>query len=337
MREALAESPPLPERIEPESAGEPALQARSSVLPAPAARPAPIEPPIPIAGDAEPAPDTRPGLLRRLAERHSPRRVKVSTALRFYHEVLGLDHLHYGLWNGEAFDLAGLKKAQDRFSRLLCQWVPEDAGSVLDVGCGIGSTALMLHRSGLDVEGLSPDPYHRDAFARRVGTPFHLSRFQEFEPPRRYDLVLMSESAQYIWLDRLFPSVSRAAAPGGHLLVADYFTIDGADGVMARSGHPLADFLAQAERAGLELERREDVTDRVAPTLDLARSWLSAYVEPCLSIASESFRGRHPHLARIGRWLLRGRIEKLRELEALVDSERFKEHKRYLILLFRVP
>jgi SAM-dependent methyltransferase len=353
MPEALAESPPLPERIEPESAGEPAREARSAVLPvrdpkhgrvpaptseraperAPAARPMPIDPSAPEATPASPG----PGLLRRLAERRSPRRVKVSTALRFYHEVLGLDHLHYGLWNGEAFDLAGLKKAQDRFSRLLCQWVPADAGSVLDVGCGIGSTARMLHEGGLDVEGLSPDPYHRDAFARRVGTPFHLARFQEFEPERRYDLVLMSESAQYIWLDRLFPSVSRAAVPGGHLLVADYFTVNGAEGVMARSGHPLADFLEEAERAGLELERREDVTDRVAPTLDLARSWLSAYVEPCLSIASESFRGRHPHLARIGRWLLRGRIERLRELEALVDSERFKEHKRYLVLLFRVP
>jgi SAM-dependent methyltransferase len=333
MPEALAESPPLPERIEPESAGEPALQARSAVLQAPAQTPAARPEPAPEA-TATPAP--RPGLLRRLAERRSPRRVKVSTALRFYHEVLGLDHLHYGLWNGEAFDLAGLKKAQDRFSRLLCEWVPPDVGSVLDVGCGIGSTALMLQRGGLDVEGLSPDPYHRDAFARRIGTPFHLSRFQEFEPPRRYDMVLMSESAQYIWLDRLFPSVRQAAAPGGHLLVADYFTVDGTEGVMARSGHPLEDFLTEAESAGLELVRREDVTDRVAPTLDLARSWLRTYVEPCLSIASESFRGRHPRLARIARWLLRGRIEKLRQLEALVDSERFKEHKRYLILLFRI-
>jgi hypothetical protein len=184
MPEALAESPPLPERIEPESAGEPALQARSAVLQAPAQTPAARPEPAPEA-TATPAP--KPGLLRRLAERRSPRRVKVSTALRFYHEVLGLDHLHYGLWNGEAFDLAGLKKAQDRFSRLLCEWVPPDVGSVLDVGCGIGSTALMLQRGGLDVEGLSPDPYHRDAFARRIGTPFHLSRFQEFEPPRRYE------------------------------------------------------------------------------------------------------------------------------------------------------
>lgn len=338
MREALAESAPLPERIEPKSVGRPAPK---PVEPTPAkpapATPSPAEPAGSVAGELAAEPRERPGVLRRLAERRSPRRVKVSTALRFYHEVLGLDHLHYGLWNGEPFDLAGLKKAQDRFSRQLCDWVPPGVGSVLDVGCGIGSTTLMLRGEGYDVEGLSPDPYHRDAFVRRVGAPFHLSRFQEFRPERRYDLVLMSESAQYIWLDRLFPSVRRAAAAGGHLLVADYFTVDGTTGVLARSGHPLAAFLEEAERAGLVLERREDVTDRVAPTLDLARSWLHSYVEPCLSIASESFRGRHPYLSRLGRWLLRGRLEKMRDLRTLVDSERFREHKRYLLLLFRVP
>ncbi|HUF78448.1 MAG TPA: class I SAM-dependent methyltransferase [Thermoanaerobaculia bacterium] len=306
MREAIAESRPLPERMATESV-EPSERRRG------------------------------PGLLRRLAERRSPRRVKVSTALRFYHEVLGLDHLHYGLWNGEAFTLAGLKAAQDRFSKHLRTWIPGDVGSVLDVGCGIGSTALMLKQTGLDVEGLSPDPYHREEFARRVGTPFHLSRFQEFRPARSFDLVLMSESAQYIWLDRLFPAVRRSTAAGGYLLVADYFTVNGCDGPLARSGHPLKDFLEEAEATGLALERREDITDRVAPTLDLARGWLRSYVEPCLTVASDSFRARHPHLTRAAGWVLRRRLERVRELVQLIDSEEFKRHKRYLVLRFRVP
>lgn len=306
MREALAESPPLPERMVTES--------------------------VEIAGRRR-----RPGLLRSLAERRSPRRVKVSAALRLYHEVLGLDHLHYGLWNGEAFTLEGLKAAQDRFSRHLCSWVPAGVDSVLDVGCGVGSTALMLRQAGLDVEGLSPDPYHRAEFARRVGAPFHLSRFQEFEPARRFDLVLMSESAQYVWLDRLFSAARRSVAPGGFLLVADYFTVNGCTGLLARSGHPLGPFLEEADLAGLSIVRSEDITERVAPTLDLAQTWLRAYVEPCLSVASDSFRTRHPHLARLAGWLLHRRIARLRELAKLLDSSEFKRHKRYLVLLFRTP
>ena len=278
----------------------------------------------------------QPGLLRRLAERRSPRRVKVSTALRFYHEVVGLDHLHYGLWNGEPLTLDGLKVAQDRFTRHLLSWIPEGVRSVLDVGCGIGSTALMLKQSGYEVEGLSPDPYHQAVFSRRVGTPFHLSRFQEFRPLRRYDLVLMSESAQYIWLDRLFPAVG-ASAPGGHLLVADYFTVNGAKGALGRSGHALDRFLAEARTAGLDLVRREDVTERVAPTLELARSWIERYLDPCLALVSDHLERKTPRLVRFGRWLLRSRIEKAADLRTLIDRDAFLHDKQYLVLLFRIP
>lgn len=263
--------------------------------------------------------------------------MKVSSALRLYHEVLGLEHLHYGLWNGEGFTLEGLKTAQDRFSRHLCSRVPEGVRSVLDVGCGIGSTAAMLREGGYEVEGLSPDPYHRDVFLHRVDAPFHLSRFQEFEPPRRYDLVLMSESAQYIWLDRLFPAVRRSVVPGGYLLVADYFTTDGCEGLLARSGHPLDAFLEEARAEGFALEHQEDITDRTAPTLDLARQWIDSYVEPCVSVASQAIRNRHPYLARMLRWLFRRRLEKLERLRQLVDGEEFQRHKRYMILRFRVP
>ncbi|HLE84441.1 MAG TPA: methyltransferase domain-containing protein [Thermoanaerobaculia bacterium] len=276
------------------------------------------------------------GWVRRLQERMSPRRVKTSAALRFYHEVLGLDHLHYGLWNGEPLSLAGLKGAQDRFARHLCDWVPSETRTILDVGCGTGSTAVLLAARGFEVEGLSPDPSHERLFTRRVGTPFHLVRFQEFRPPRAYDLVLMSESAQYIWLDRFFPAVLEAA-PGGRLLVADYFTVRECAGPIARSGHRLEPFLDEAERSGLVLERREDVTDRVLPTLNLARSWLESYVEPCLRIAGEAVSAKRPRLAAVGRRLLRGRLAQLEELRQLVDGAAFRAHKRYLMLLFRVP
>jgi SAM-dependent methyltransferase len=288
----------------------------------------------PTAEEETPRPVER---VRRLVRRESPRRVKVNTALRIYHEVVGLEHLHYGLWNGEPLTLDGLKIAQDRFSRTLCSFIPSDeVRSILDVGCGIGTTALMLKEAGYEIEGLSPDPYHQSVFSRRVGTPFHLSRFQEFDPPRAYDLVLMSESAQYIWLDSLFPSVLQAAR-GGRLLVADYFTVNGCRGILGKSGHPLQTFLETAEKAGLELECRKDITAEVAPTLDLARSWLERYVDPCLSIGSDYARRKVPRLAKAIRWMFRRRLERWNEMRRLVDSGEFRREKQYLILRFRVP
>ena len=62
-------------------------------------------------------------------------------SLRFYNEVLGLDHLHYGIWNGdEELTLANLKEAQLRYENYLISKLPPSAKKILDVGCGIGTT-----------------------------------------------------------------------------------------------------------------------------------------------------------------------------------------------------
>jgi MPBQ/MSBQ methyltransferase len=93
-----------------------------------------------------------------ILRRPSKRRVKIATSLRFLHEVLGLERLHYGLWDGEDLDLDGLRAAQERYSERLRSWIPEGVSSILDVGAGVGTDALELSRAGYEVEGLSPDP-----------------------------------------------------------------------------------------------------------------------------------------------------------------------------------
>ena len=265
----------------------------------------------------------------------SPRRVKVNLPLRFCHEVLGLDHLHYGLWDGEALGVAGLESAQERYTQTLLAWIPPGVRSILDVGAGTGATARRLRDEGFEVEGLSPDPYQQELFARRVDRPFHLGRFQEFEPAKTYDLVLMSESSQYIWLDSLFPAVRRAC-PAGHLLVADYFTVGEDDGEK-QSGHPLDAYLAAAEAAGLELLRQEDVTEATAPTLELASLWQDRYLDPSLTMLGEHLASKYPRLSRVGRWLVGGWIDrKLRDGRKQSDAEEFRRRKCYQLLLFRV-
>lgn len=281
-------------------------------------------------------PATGTGRFRTPDDPRTTRRVKVNLTLRFCHEVLGLYHLHYGLWNGEEVGFEGFRQAQERYTEKLVEWIPEGVESVLDVGCGTGATARLLRDRGFEVEGLSPDPYQQELFARRVQRPFHLGRFQEFVPGRAYDLVLMSESSQYIWLDSLFPAVQRAATDG-HLLVADYFTVEDDGSKLAKSGHPLDRYLEAAKDAGLELLRQEDVTELTLPTLDLATSWLDRYVDPSLGMFGEHLTVKYPRLFGLARRLFGGKVS--RELTAgreLLDSARFGRIKRYQFLLFRV-
>ena len=265
------------------------------------------------------------------------RRVKVDKGLRFYHEILGLDHLQYGLWEGEPLTLDGLRAAQDRYARTLHSWIPEGVETILDIGCGTGASAARLLEKGYAVEGLSPDPFQKQVVEKRTGMPFNLARLQEFEPQRTFDLAMMSESSQYIWLDVLFPDARKVAA-GGYLLIADYFIADDGADLPEKSGHPLDEFLARGERHGFELLRREDVTERVLPTLDLARGFIDRYALPTANLGVELFAYDHPRLFKLVEWLSRKKVAKERaKLEFMMDRERFAAAKRYLFLLYKVP
>lgn len=281
-----------------------------------------------------PSPAERPGFLERRRRRR--RRIKESFALRLYNEVLGLPHLHYGLWDGEPLTLEGMASAQERYAERLASYIPEGVTAILDVGCGTGAFSVELKSRGYRVEGLSPDPHQQKLYAERVGEPFHLTRFQDFEPVTSYDLVMMSEVAQYIWLPKFFPAVRRVA-PGGHLLLADYFRITAGGERAEGSGHPLEAFMEEAERHGSTLIEREDVTEAAAPTLELGRRLVDRFVEPGLKLLGETVESRHPWIYALGRAAFGRRLAKLDRGRDFLDAETFKKTRRYLILLFRVP
>lgn len=275
----------------------------------------------------------RPGFWERRRWRRG--RIKTSVALRVYSEVFHLDHLHYGLWDGEPLTLDGMRSAQERYAERLARSIPEGVETILDVGCGTGSFSASLKARGYRVEGLSPDPHQQELYAARVGEPFHLARFQDFVPERTYDLVMMSEVAQYIWLPKFFPAVRRAA-PEGYLLLADYFRVREGGELPPGSGHPLDAFLAQAERHRCEVLEREDVTDATVPTLELASKLVDEHVEPAVAILAEALASRHPWIFALGRSLLRRRFAKLIEGREYLDPKTFKKTRRYLVLLFRI-
>lgn len=271
------------------------------------------------------------------SRRQKRSRVKVNFPLRFAHEVLDLDRLHYGLWEGEPLTREGLVAAQERYTERLIEWIPPGVETILDVGCGVGVDDLELSRRGFQVEGLSVDPYQQERYREIAGLPFHLTSFRDFQPRRTYDLVLMSESSQYIQIDDVFGKFLQAA-PGGHLLVADYFVVSPPENGRRVSGHSLERFLGRAEELGLALERREDVTEQALPTLELATRWIDHYLDPSLRILEEWMAYRHPTLLKLGRGLFAARLARERaEMRRQVDPEEFARSKRYLLLLLRDP
>lgn len=276
-------------------------------------------------------------LFRRAADRKSPRQVKTSVALQFLHRIVGLEYLNFGVWEaGDPLDLTCLRRAQERLVGRMFELLPPGVSSVLDVGCGTGVIAERLASLGYDVEGLSPDPYHGELFTERLpDRRFHLGRFQEFEPDRRYDVLFLCESAQYVWLEALFDAVRRSLAPGGHLLLCDYFVVRANGGERSTSGHPLDDFVARAKAAGLVLEIHEDVTEAVVPTLRLAQSMLDRFGRGAVNLLREASTRRFPRLAGVGWRLARPLTGRLDRLDRLIDPEDFARVKRYKVMRFR--
>ncbi|MBC2607626.1 class I SAM-dependent methyltransferase [Pelagicoccus albus] len=258
------------------------------------------------------------------------------TSLRFYRDVLGLERLHYGIWNeGEELSFESLKRAQERYETYLLDNIPEGCRRILDVGCGTGEMCLSLVKRGYEVEGLSPDRNQKAYFSDKLYVPFHHSRFEDFEAgARRYDCIIMSESCQYMPIRQVFETSSSALVSGGYLMVCDYFVVDKDAGILSESGHDRSRFLELARELGYKVVKTRDMTLETARTLDMGKL-IADRILLAAEIFSERFRQRNKFCYRFVRWLFRKRMKKLQDQLPLLDAKRFCEVKRYEFYLFQ--
>lgn len=273
-------------------------------------------------------------------------KIKVDVMLKFFLDITGTDYLHFGIWEeGDPLDLEHVQAAQERYTNRLIEMIPEGVHSVLDVGCGVGGNAKRLAEKGFEVTALAPDPYQRQLFTERTGgrIPFILSRFEEYEPDRTFDLILMSESVQYQNLDESFPNAYRALRPGGYLLASDFYRLESSRDVKERKlpSHFLPDVLEKARIHGFELLREDDVTEQTVPTLEYGKMVFERYIRPLLRLEISALQVHLPIVYKLFRLAMRVRV-KGEPIEQVIrnniippDPELYRTHMRYCIHLFR--
>jgi SAM-dependent methyltransferase len=252
----------------------------------------------------------------------------------------GLEHLHYGLWpDGRKASLSGLAEAQERYTQLLISQIPDGLKTILDVGCGGGGTARALIDLGYRVDCLSPSPYLVRQTREKIGESGRVfeCKYEEFEAPDRYDLIIFSESFQYVNMEKSLSRSIECLHDNGHILICDIFKKKPGSDIGLGGGHPLDRFHEWVGRYPLELVRELDITDQTAPNIDLLNEVMQEVVLPIITAGGRLFDDRHPLLLKMLKLGYRKKLDRNYNKYFRSDrtGESFRKNKAYKVFLYR--
>jgi tocopherol O-methyltransferase len=206
--------------------------------------------------------------------------------LSFLYRLFWGEHLHHGYWNGGETP----EQAQIQLMEQLAQRAAIPRGAnVLDVGCGVGGSALWLaDKYGCQVSGMTISPVQAGMAARQAKARgldgrvrFEVNDANRWQPqPAGFDAIWIMESSEHFEDKRhFFERCAIALKRGGTLAVCAWLRRDGplppgeqplvatiAEAMMSASLDSLGSYRAWMRDAGLTVTAAEDITRHVEPT-----------------------------------------------------------------------
>ncbi|MDF1873149.1 class I SAM-dependent methyltransferase [Vannielia sp.] len=264
-----------------------------------------------------------------MGQKVDTRAIGLDVGLSFMRWLTGAENLHYGLWTGLDATAENLGTAQAAYTEKLFGYLPEGPLRILDIGGGAGETAKKLIALGHEVEIVVPSPFlasrcRQNAPEARV----HECMFEDFAGAGGFDLCLFSESFQYIPCEVALKEALGLLKPEGQILIADCFRSEQYEGVKrgqtVGGGHRLALMRNTVAALSLTIEAEEDITEAVAPSIDLEQGLFNV-IGHAVSRVNEELKMKRPKT----RWAIASTFRMmLSERRRFRLAERLHEQKR---------
>lgn len=260
--------------------------------------------------------------------------------LIFNRYFMGSEHLHYGLWDqGVEPNWQTMARAQENYAEFLASQIPEGVRTVLDVGCGAGTFAKRLIDRGYEVDCVSPSPLLTErakALLEGKAQIFECG-FEDFEGTRCYDLVLFSESFQYVRLKEGLAKAFQSLNHGGRLLICDFFRTDAKGKSLIGGGHKWKKFARAVEAQGFILVNDLDITPRISPSIDVFDDFTCKVGKPSFDLIFHYLDTNYPRISRLVKWRMKERLDKIssKYFSGERNSAHFEKYKTYRCLLYR--
>ena len=198
-------------------------------------------------------------------------------------------HIHHGLWQGDESP----KLAQENLTKRLIEHLHIQQGEkVLDVGCGMGGSAIHLaqthkcHVTGVTLSRVQCIWAALSASLHGVGarTRFRVADAEELDfPPESFDAIWVLECSEHLFdKPRFFQRAAQWLRPGGRIGVCAWLAGDEphseevlrkvrdvCEGMLCPSLGTMNEYLQWMRTAGISVTAEEDWTNRVQRTWEI--------------------------------------------------------------------
>ncbi len=259
--------------------------------------------------------------------------------LHFFKFFLKSEHLHYGYFKDLEIDITNLAIAQQQYAEYLIDLIPNGVRSILDVGCGSGKLAEMLIQKGYEVDAVAPGNQLSSYAKNKLGDHVELfnSRFEDLSTDKKYDLILFSESFQYIPIKEALDGAIHHMHDEAYVLIADFFKTDPNGESLLGGGHDFSDWMKELTSYPFDIRKEEDITEHTAPTIDLVQELSNEVLKPSWKVIFDLAEDRFPLALKFLKWKYKNKLDKLekKHFTGQRTGANFKKYKKYMLYILQ--